>query len=346
AHGCGGEEVQLVLVPRRDAEYERLELRADPKSGAVRETAVVDLLGNRTTIALSDLKSNKNPDPALFRFAPPAGTPVTSAHPAPRGRRPPRTSSRFSKRGTPLPNPAGRGAGRCGVDIERWRSDARVKIAPLARAALQLRLAGGTQPPRTLLGGDGPRGTAESSGQRPQCGDQEGRKPAQAGEAPDPDGIPGSGTPALRARIQLDTQRCSDMLTAPETFEISRGFESSARCVGRGRPASRVVADSEFRAPAPAPGPDGVRVGDPLYLHMSAATRNALATEWQRTDECLMGGAVSKATRACNSHMQRSERRWIPLGRTQIGGGTSLAAHTERMVPRRRVEPLSEERVR
>jgi len=84
AHGCGGEEVQLVLVPRRDAEYERLELRADPKSGAVRETAVVDLLGNRTTIALNDLKSNKNPDPALFRFVPPAGTRVISVPPATR----------------------------------------------------------------------------------------------------------------------------------------------------------------------------------------------------------------------------------------------------------------------
>jgi len=84
AHGCGGDEVQLVLLPRRDAEYERLELRADARTGAVRETAVVDLLGNRTTIALSDLRANSKPDPALFRFDPPAGTRVLSLPPAPR----------------------------------------------------------------------------------------------------------------------------------------------------------------------------------------------------------------------------------------------------------------------
>ena len=76
ASGCGAKEVQLVLTPRRDSQYERLELRADPKTGAVRETVVVDLLGNRTRIALSDLRANTKPDPGLFRFAPPAGTKV------------------------------------------------------------------------------------------------------------------------------------------------------------------------------------------------------------------------------------------------------------------------------
>ena len=83
AHGCGGSEVQLVLTPRRDSQYERLELRADPKTGAVRETVVVDLLGNRTTIALSKLRANSNPDPGLFRFVPPAGPRVISIPPSP-----------------------------------------------------------------------------------------------------------------------------------------------------------------------------------------------------------------------------------------------------------------------
>ena len=83
AHGCGGSEVQLVLTPRRDSQYEHLELRADPKNGGVRETVVVDLLGNRTTIALSELRVNSNPDPDLFRFVPPAGTRVLSIPPAP-----------------------------------------------------------------------------------------------------------------------------------------------------------------------------------------------------------------------------------------------------------------------
>jgi outer membrane lipoprotein carrier protein len=83
AQGCGGPEVRLVLTPRRDSQYENLELRADPKSGAVRETVVVDLLGNRTTIALSELRSNASPDSALFRFVPPEGTRVLSVPPAP-----------------------------------------------------------------------------------------------------------------------------------------------------------------------------------------------------------------------------------------------------------------------
>jgi len=260
--------------------------------------------------------------------------------------RPHPRASRFSKRGTLLPSSEERGEEACGVGCERWRPDARVKIAALANAALQLRLAGGTQrarnssdrrgPPRDRGGVQPPTAMRRPAGTKPGTGLAY-RQIRSASEV---------GSSALGERIQLDTPRCSDMLTTPETFEISRGFESSARCIGRGRPASRVAGESGFRDPNPASGSDEIRVGPPPYLHMSAATRNALATEWQRTDEYFMGGAVSKAARVCNSHAQRSERRWNPRSRTQIGGGTSLAAHTERMVPRRRVEPLSEERVR
>ena len=82
AKDCGAPEVQLALVPRRDSQYERLELCVDPKSGAVRETTVVDLLGNRTTIELREQRSNAKPDPSLFRFVPPAGTRVLSMPPA------------------------------------------------------------------------------------------------------------------------------------------------------------------------------------------------------------------------------------------------------------------------
>jgi outer membrane lipoprotein-sorting protein len=65
-----------VLTPKRDAQYERLELRVDAKSGLVAETAVVDLFGNRTVVAFRDSRENAGADASLFRFTPPAGTRV------------------------------------------------------------------------------------------------------------------------------------------------------------------------------------------------------------------------------------------------------------------------------
>jgi len=82
ARGCGESEVALLLTPRRDASYERLELRADPASGEIRSTAVVDVLGNRTEIALSDVRTNTDPPARLFRFEPPEGTRVLRLPPA------------------------------------------------------------------------------------------------------------------------------------------------------------------------------------------------------------------------------------------------------------------------
>jgi outer membrane lipoprotein carrier protein len=83
ARGCGEGEVELVLTPRRDAAYERLELRADPRTGEVRETRVVDVFGNRTDVRLTEVRTNTRPDAALFRFVPPEGTRVLSAPAAP-----------------------------------------------------------------------------------------------------------------------------------------------------------------------------------------------------------------------------------------------------------------------
>lgn len=82
ARGCGRPEVELLLTPRRDATYERLELRADAKSGDVRSTVVVDLLGNRTEIELSDVRANTGPRDGLFHFEPPEGTRVITVPPA------------------------------------------------------------------------------------------------------------------------------------------------------------------------------------------------------------------------------------------------------------------------
>lgn len=83
ARGCGAPEIELLLSPRRDSYYERLELAADAKTGAVRRTAVVDLLGNRTTVSFDDLRANTGPDPALFRFVPPADVRVLAVPPSP-----------------------------------------------------------------------------------------------------------------------------------------------------------------------------------------------------------------------------------------------------------------------
>jgi outer membrane lipoprotein carrier protein len=82
ARGCGAPLVQLLLTPRRDSSYERLELRADAKSGEIRSTVVVDVLGNRTEVELSDVRVNTGPAASLFRFEPPEGTRVLSVPPA------------------------------------------------------------------------------------------------------------------------------------------------------------------------------------------------------------------------------------------------------------------------
>ena len=80
---CAERPLRLSLVPRRDATYERLEVSADPDTGEVSETVVIDLLGNRTRIALSDVRINTDPEPSLFQFVPPAGVRVLEALPAP-----------------------------------------------------------------------------------------------------------------------------------------------------------------------------------------------------------------------------------------------------------------------
>ena len=82
ARDCGEPEVWLLLTPRRDSSYERLELRADAATGEIRSTVVVDVLGNRTEVELSEVRTNTTPAASLFRFEPPEGTRVLSVPPA------------------------------------------------------------------------------------------------------------------------------------------------------------------------------------------------------------------------------------------------------------------------
>jgi len=65
--------VALQLLPREAASYQSLDLLADPASGEIRATGLIDLFGNRTDIRFRDARTNLNPDPRVFTFEPPDG---------------------------------------------------------------------------------------------------------------------------------------------------------------------------------------------------------------------------------------------------------------------------------
>jgi outer membrane lipoprotein carrier protein len=79
---CGESEVELELTPRTPASYETLRIVAEPATGSVVRTQIVDLLGNQTVLELSQLETNVHPDPALFRFVTPEGVSVVELDPA------------------------------------------------------------------------------------------------------------------------------------------------------------------------------------------------------------------------------------------------------------------------
>ena len=73
---CSDAQVVLDLLPRADATYERLGLVADPKTGDILETSVVDLFGNVTVIRFRDVEVNQSPDAKTFVFEAPEGVEV------------------------------------------------------------------------------------------------------------------------------------------------------------------------------------------------------------------------------------------------------------------------------
>jgi outer membrane lipoprotein-sorting protein len=76
AESCSETEARLRLVPREPAAYETLQIVADPRSGDLRETEVVDLLGNATRVAFHDLRTDTGPAPELLQFQAPEGVEV------------------------------------------------------------------------------------------------------------------------------------------------------------------------------------------------------------------------------------------------------------------------------
>lgn len=76
ARDCASSRPELVLVPREDSTYERLELRVEAATGEVMGTSVVDLFGNVTRVSFTEIRTNQDPAPTTFHFEPPPGTRV------------------------------------------------------------------------------------------------------------------------------------------------------------------------------------------------------------------------------------------------------------------------------
>ncbi len=73
---CGDQAVELDLVPRVPATYERLGLTADPVTHLIVDTTITDLFGNRTRIRFEDLVLDSGPKPETFEFSAPAGVEI------------------------------------------------------------------------------------------------------------------------------------------------------------------------------------------------------------------------------------------------------------------------------
>jgi len=74
--GQGRSELGLLLQPRTDAAFELLEVWFDPETHQLRESVLVDLLGNRTRLRFSQIVENDGLDEHLFELEVPEGTEV------------------------------------------------------------------------------------------------------------------------------------------------------------------------------------------------------------------------------------------------------------------------------
>jgi outer membrane lipoprotein carrier protein len=73
---CTASAVELELLPREPASYEKLRIVADPQTGNVSRTQIQDLLGNVTIVSFSEVEVNRDPPASLFHFDPPKGVRV------------------------------------------------------------------------------------------------------------------------------------------------------------------------------------------------------------------------------------------------------------------------------
>jgi outer membrane lipoprotein carrier protein len=73
---CRMDRVKLELIPKADATYERLGLVAEPETGRLIATSVLDLFGNLTEISFSETRINLDPKPDTFEMEIPDGVEV------------------------------------------------------------------------------------------------------------------------------------------------------------------------------------------------------------------------------------------------------------------------------
>lgn len=73
AKTCTKDRITLDLIPKAEATYERLGLLANPASGDIIATSVLDLFGNSTRIAFSEIAVNVGPAAEIFEFEAPEG---------------------------------------------------------------------------------------------------------------------------------------------------------------------------------------------------------------------------------------------------------------------------------
>ncbi len=81
AEHCGEDVLELELLPRQPASYERLGLTADVATGEISQTAIVDIFGNYTRIRFENLRVDLAPSADVFRFEAPPGVDVIDLSP-------------------------------------------------------------------------------------------------------------------------------------------------------------------------------------------------------------------------------------------------------------------------
>lgn len=85
AQTCEPGRVALDLKPKAEATYERLGLLADPESGDILATSVLDLFGNLTRIEFDAIEINQSPGEEIFEFEVPDGVEVLEYEGSPAG---------------------------------------------------------------------------------------------------------------------------------------------------------------------------------------------------------------------------------------------------------------------
>ena len=73
---CNEKSLTLELEPLSPASYDKLKVLADPKTGDLLQTQVIDLFGNETVIDFSHIEVDHGPPASVFEFVPPDGVRV------------------------------------------------------------------------------------------------------------------------------------------------------------------------------------------------------------------------------------------------------------------------------